>query len=41
MTRPELPEPVADEAEDVMKEHDYPSLGEAIRHVFREAGYDV
>ena len=33
------PEPVHDAAEQLREKHDYPSKGEAIRHVFREAGY--
>jgi len=39
--RPVLPDPVLDCAEDVEDEYDYRSTGEAIRHVFKEAGYDV
>jgi hypothetical protein len=40
-SRPPLPDPVARKAEQVREEYDYPSTGEAIRHVFKEAGYDV
>ena len=39
--RPPLPGPVAEKAAEIQDEHDYPSMGEAIRHVFKEAGYDV
>lgn len=41
VARPRLPDPVEREAERIKDEHDYPSLGEAIRHVFQEAGHDV
>jgi len=36
-----VPESVREEARDVQDEYDYPSIGEAIRHMCREAGYDV
>jgi hypothetical protein len=36
-----VPVSVVDEAKDVQNEYDYPSVGEAIRHMVREAGYDV
>lgn len=36
-----VPETVYDKAEDVKEEYGYPSIGEAIRHVFQEAGHDV
>jgi hypothetical protein len=39
--RPELPEPVEQTTREVVEKHDLPSLAEGIRHVYREAGYDV
>jgi hypothetical protein len=36
-----VPQPVYQTASDVKDEYDYPSIGEAVRHVFREADYDV
>jgi len=36
-----LPQTVYDCTEDIQEEYGYPSLGEAARHVFQEAGYDV
>lgn len=39
--RPELPKPVEQATRDVVAENDLPSLAEGIRHVYREAGYDV
>jgi hypothetical protein len=36
-----VPEPVYEKAEEVKEIHDYASLGEAIRHMCREGGYDV
>jgi hypothetical protein len=36
-----LPQTVYDRAEEIQDEYGYPSLGEAARHVFQEAGYDV
>ena len=39
--RPRLPESVIKTAEQVKDEYDYPSLGEAIRHMCQEGGYDV
>lgn len=38
-SRPPLPDPIVESAESVKVRNDYSSLGEAIRHVFREAGY--
>lgn len=39
--RPKIPDSVCEAAEDVREEHEYSSLGDAIRHMVREAGYDV
>lgn len=36
-----LPNPVYDKAVEIQEEYDYPSIGEAVRHVFQEADYDV
>lgn len=36
-----VPETVKSKAEDVQKEYDFATLGEAIRHMCREGGYDV
>lgn len=36
-----VPTPVLDKAKTVKKEHGYPTIGEAIRHMCREGGYDV
>ena len=36
-----VPDAVLDKAEDVQTEHDYPTIGEAIRHMVREGGYNV
>lgn len=41
VARPRLPKPVEEQAREIQSEHEYPSLGEAVRHVFQEAGYDV
>jgi len=39
--RPTLPRPVYEQAEEIQDEFEYPTVGEAVRHVFQEAGYDV
>lgn len=36
-----LPDTVYDEASRLKEEEEFSSLGDAIRHVFVEAGYDV
>jgi hypothetical protein len=36
-----LPEPVHDRAMELKEEEEFSSIGDAIRHVFTEAGYDV
>lgn len=36
-----VPDPVHETATDIKEMHDYASLGEAIRHMCREGGYDV
>ena len=36
-----VPDTVLDKADDVQDEHGYPTIGEAIRHMVREGGYDV
>jgi hypothetical protein len=36
-----VPDSVREQAEDVKDEYEYPSLGEAIRHMCQEGGYDV
>lgn len=41
VTRPRISGPVDETLERVRKEHGYPTLNEAIRHVLREADYDV
>ena len=40
-THARVPDTVLDKAGDVQDEHDYPTIGEAIRHMVREGGYDV
>ena len=37
--RVRCPDPVLEAADRIKEEHDLPSRGEAIRRVFREAGY--
>lgn len=39
--RPRVPESVCERAEEIASEYEYNSIGEAIRHVFREGGHDV
>jgi len=36
-----IPNTVAEKAREVRDEHDFPSIGEAIRHMAQEGGYDV
>jgi hypothetical protein len=36
-----VPASVHDAAEEIREEYDYPTLGEALRHMIREGGYDV
>jgi hypothetical protein len=36
-----VPEPVHEQAQTVQEEHDYATLGEAIRHMCRHGDYDV
>jgi hypothetical protein len=36
-----IPDPVHEKAEELKKEHDFATLGEAIRQMCREGGYDV
>jgi len=36
-----VPESVREKAREVQDEYDYPSLGEAIRHMCQDGGYDV
>jgi len=40
-THVRLPDSVYEEAERVKAEYDYPSIGEAVRHMCRDGGYDV
>jgi len=40
-THTRVPDSVRDSAKDVKEEYDYPSIGEAIRHMCRKGGYDV
>ena len=40
-THTRIPNPVYNEAKKVQHEHDYATIGEAIRHMVREGGYDV
>lgn len=36
-----VPATVYERATEIQEEYGYPSIGEAIRHVFREAEYDA
>ena len=36
-----VPVPVYEKAKELKEMHDYASIGEAIRHMCREGGYDV
>ena len=36
-----VPDTVYDEAERLKEERDFPSIGEAVRYMCREGGYDV
>lgn len=36
-----VPDPVHEKAKEIKDMHDYSTLGEAIRHMCREGGYDV
>lgn len=36
-----LPDPVYKQASEIKTNEEFSSLGDAIRHVFMEAGYDV
>lgn len=36
-----LPVAVYEQAEEIQEEYDYPSIGEAVRHMCQEGGYDV
>lgn len=36
-----VPDPVHETAVEIKELHDYASIGEAIRHMCREGGYDV
>lgn len=36
-----IPRPVYEEAREIQEEYGYPSIGEAVRHMCQEAGYDV
>ena len=40
-TAVKVPDPVHDKAEEIKEMHDYATLGEAVRHMCREGGYDV
>lgn len=40
-TQVRVPSPVDEQIETIQKQHEYPTKGEAVRHAFREAGYDV
>ena len=40
-THARVPNAVFEVAQQVQDEHDYPTIGEAIRHMVREGGYDV
>lgn len=39
--RPRVPDSVCERAETIKDEYEYGSIGEAIRHMCREGGYDV
>lgn len=39
--RPRLPDPVEDRLQEIADERDISSLGETVRYVMQEAGYDV
>lgn len=42
MSKPmKVPDPVHEKAKEIKELHDYASLGEAVRHMCREGGYDV
>lgn len=36
-----VPKPVYEQAKTVQEDYEYPSIGEAIRHMCKEGGYDV
>jgi len=36
-----IPDTVYETAEEVQEIHDYATLGEAVRHICQESGYDV
>lgn len=40
-THARIPNPVYNKASEVQDEHDYATIGEAIRHMVREGGYNV
>jgi len=40
-THVRVPDPVYDEAEQIKDDRDLPSIGEALRYMAREGGYDV
>lgn len=41
MVQMRVPDPVKEKAEDVKDEGDFATLGEAVRYMVREGGYDV
>lgn len=40
-THVRVPDPVYNRAEEIKEERDLPSIGEALRYMSREGGYDV
>lgn len=36
-----VPDPVANKAKELVEQRDFSTIGEAIRHMCREGGYDV
>jgi hypothetical protein len=40
-TQQRIPDTVADRASDLVDEQDFATIGEAIRHMCQEGGYDV
>ena len=40
-THTRVPDSVREKAKEVQEQYGYPTIGEAIRHMCQEAGYDV
>lgn len=41
MKQARIPDTVHEQAEQIKKERDYPTIGEAIRYMCQEGGFDV